>query len=179
MATEVVGRDEEVKSLVGFLDRCTGHRGPVALALEGEAGIGKSTLWRAAVEDARERGLRVLIARPAESERTLAHAGLGDLLDGVLDDVLPSLTPPRRRALEVALLVEDADGRSVDQRALGVAVRSVLEALAGDGLVLAIDDVQWLDASSATALDSPYLWWGRPSTSLGPAGVVGVGRVTS
>ena len=152
MATEVVGRDEEVKSLVGFLDRCTGHRGPVALALEGEAGIGKSTLWRAAVDDARERGLRVLVARPAESERSLAHAGLADLLDGVLDDVLPSLTPPRRRALEVALLVEDADGRSVDQRALGVAVKSVLEALAGDGLVLAIDDVQWLDASSASAL---------------------------
>ena len=152
MASEIVGRDEEVKSLVGFLDRCGGQRGPVALALEGEAGIGKSTLWRAAVDEARERGLRVLVARPAESERTMAHAGLGDLLDGVLDEVLPSLTAPRRRALEVALLVEDADGRPVDQRALGVAVRSAIEALAEEGLVLAIDDLQWLDTSSAAAL---------------------------
>ena len=52
----------------------------------------------------------------------------------------------------MALLVEDADGRPVDQRALGVAVRSVLELLADEGVVLAIDDLQWLDASSASAL---------------------------
>ena len=33
-----------------------------------------------------------------------------------------------------------------------MAVRSALELLAEDGLVLAIDDLQWLDASSASAL---------------------------
>ena len=70
----------------------------------------------------------------------------------VLDEVLPRLTPPRRHALEVALLVEDAGGQPVDQRALGVAVRSALEVLAEDGLVLAIDDLQWLDAASASAI---------------------------
>ena len=152
MAVEVVGRDEELSSLSAFLDRRADEQGPIALALEGEAGIGKSTLWRAAVEDARRRGLRVLSSRPAESERGLAYAGLGDLFDGALDEVLSSLTPPRRRALEVVLLVEDAVGRPVDQRALGVAVRSALELLAEDGLVLAVDDLQWLDASSASAL---------------------------
>jgi DNA-binding CsgD family transcriptional regulator len=153
MATEVVGRDRELESLSAFLDRCTTRHGPVALALEGEPGIGKSTLWRAAIEEARGRGLCVLVSRPAESERGLAHAGLGDLLDGVLDGVLPGLSPPRRRVLEVALLLDEADGQPVDQRALGVAVRSALEALAEEGgLVLAIDDLQWLDASSASAL---------------------------
>jgi predicted ATPase len=152
MAVEVVGREEELSALSAFLDRRATADGPIAIALEGDAGIGKSTLWRAAVEDGRERGLRVLSLRPAESERALAHAGLGDLLDGVLDDVLPALTPPQRRALEVALLVADADARPVDQRALGVAVRSALELLARDGLVVAIDDLQWLDASSASAL---------------------------
>ena len=152
MAIDVVGRDEELSALSAFFDRHGAGDGPLALALEGEAGIGKSTLWRAAVEDARGRGLRVLSTRPAESERALAHVGLGDLLDGVLDDTLPALTPPQRRALEVALLVEDAEGGPVDQRALGVAVRSALELLADDGLVLAIDDLQWLDASSANAL---------------------------
>ena len=94
----------------------------------------------------------MLSSRPAESERGLAHAGLGDLFDGALDDVLPSLTAPQRRALEVALLVEDAGGRPVDTRALGVAVRNALQLLAEDGLVVAIDDLQWLDASSASAL---------------------------
>jgi DNA-binding CsgD family transcriptional regulator len=152
MPLEVVGRDEELSSLSAFLDRRAAVRGPIAIALEGDAGIGKSTLWRAAVEDARGRGLRVLSSRPAESERALAYAGLGDLFDGALDEVLPGLTPPRRRALEVALLVEDAAGEPVDQRALGVAVRSALELLAEDELVVAIDDLQWLDASSASAI---------------------------
>ena len=152
MAVDVIGRDEDLRSLSAFLDRRTAAPGPVAIALEGDAGIGKSTLWSAAVDAARGRGLRVLSSRPAESERGLAHAGLGDLFDGVLDDVLPSLTAPQRRALEVALLVEDAGGRPVDTRALGVAVRNALQLLAEDGLVVAIDDLQWLDASSASAL---------------------------
>ncbi len=152
MAVEVVGRDAELRSLSAFLGRRAAVDGPIALALEGEAGIGKSTLWRAVVEEASGRGLRVLVARPAESEQTLAHAGLGDLFDGVLDEVLPRLSAPRRRALEVALLVEDADGRPVDRRALGVAVRNALELLAEDRLLIAIDDLQWLDASSASAL---------------------------
>ena len=152
MAVEVVGRDVEPGALSAFLDRRGAVRGPIAIALEGDAGIGKSTLWRAAVEEARGRGWRVLSSRPAESERALAHAGLGDLFDGSLDEVLPALTAPRRRALEVALLIEDAPGGGVDQRALGVAVRSALELLAEDGLVIAIDDLQWLDATSASAI---------------------------
>jgi DNA-binding CsgD family transcriptional regulator len=152
MALDVVGRDEELSALRAFLDRRAIGEGPFAIALEGEAGIGKSTLWRAAVQDALRRGRRVLSARPAESERDLAYAGLGDLLEGVLDDLLPELSAPRRRALEVALLVEDAAGRPVDQRALGVAVRSALELLSEDELLIAIDDLQWLDDSTASAL---------------------------
>jgi DNA-binding CsgD family transcriptional regulator len=152
MAVDVIGRDEDLRSLYAFLDRRAGSEGPIAIALEGEAGIGKSTLWSAAVETARRRGLRVLSSRPTESEHGLAHAGLGDLFDGALGDVLPALTAPRRRALEVALLLEDAAGPPVDPRALGVAVRNALELLAEDGLVVAIDDLQWLDASSASAL---------------------------
>jgi DNA-binding CsgD family transcriptional regulator len=152
MAVDVIGRDEDLRSLYACLDTRTVTPSPVAIALEGEAGIGKSTLWSAVVDSARERGLRVLSSRPAESERGLAHAGLGDLFDGALDDVLPSLTAPQRRALEVALLVEDAGGRPIDTRALGVAVRNALQLLAADGLVVAIDDLQWLDASSASAL---------------------------
>ena len=151
MAVEVVGRDVEIGALSAFLDRRGAVRGPIAIALEGDAGIGKSTLWRAAVEEARGRGWRVLSSRPAESERALAHSGLGDLFDDALEEVLPALTAPRRRALEVALLIEDAPEGGVDQRALGVAVRSALELLAEDGLVIAIDDLQWLDATSASA----------------------------
>ena len=52
----------------------------------------------------------------------------------------------------MALLVEEAEERRVDSRALGVAVRTALDALAEDGLVVAIDDLQWLDVSSVAAL---------------------------
>lgn len=152
MAVEVVGRDDELRSLYALLERDAAVEGLVAVAIEGEPGIGKSTLWLAAVDAARGRGLRVLSSRPAESERNLAHAGLGDLFEEVLGDLLPALTAPRRRALEVALFVEDAAGRPVDPQVLGVAVRSAVELLAEEKLVIAIDDLQWLDASSANAL---------------------------
>jgi predicted ATPase len=98
MLSGIVGREEELASLNAFV--ASFHEGSAALTLEGEAGIGKSTLWHAAVTAARERGLLVLSSRPAEAERNLAHIALGDLLDDVLDDVLPVLSLPRRRALE-------------------------------------------------------------------------------
>jgi DNA-binding CsgD family transcriptional regulator len=152
MMFEIVSREEELGSLRAFIDEA--ESGPAALVLEGEAGIGKSTLWLAGVEHARTRGLRVLTSRTAEAERGLAHVGLGDLFEDVLDDVLPTLKAPRRRALEAALLLEEAAADAVDPRALGIATRSALQLLAEDEpLLVAIDDLQWLDASSADALE--------------------------
>ena len=151
MISEIVGRDEELASLRAFIDEV--REGPAALVLEGEAGIGKSTLWLAGLEHARVRGLRVLSSRPAEAERNLAHVGLGDLFEDVLDDVLPALPAPRRRALELALLLEEPAEDAVDPRALGTATRSALQLLGEDEpLLVAIDDLQWFDASSARAL---------------------------
>ena len=152
MAIEIVGREGEVAALHAFFDRA--GEGPASVVLEGDAGIGKSTLWLAGVEAARERSLRVLGARPAEAEQGLAHAALGDLLGPCADEVLPELPPPRRRALEAALLLAgDGDRATADPRALAVAVHSVLVALAEhDPVLIAIDDVQWLDRSSADAL---------------------------
>jgi DNA-binding CsgD family transcriptional regulator len=149
MSSHIVGRDEELHVLDSFVEHVDG---PTALVLEGEPGIGKSTIWRAGVEAARARGLCVLCARPAEAEAELAHAGLGDLLEPVLEEVLSQLPQPRRRALEAALLLADAHV-PVEARTLAVAVRSALGALAERGPVLiAVDDVQWLDRSTAELL---------------------------
>lgn len=144
MAQAVVGRDDELASVLEFVDEMAG--GASALVLEGEAGIGKSTLWLAGVAHARTRKLHTLTSRPAEPEHSLAYAALGDLFEDVLDAVLPALTTPRRRALEVATLREEVSGDPVDQRAVAVAVRDVLQLLSEkQPILIAIDDVQWLD----------------------------------
>ncbi len=149
--SEVVGREKELASVRAFMD--SAEDDAAALVLEGEAGVGKSTLWLAGVEHARSRGSRVLISRPVEVERGLGHAGLGDLFEDVLGEVLPVLSAPRRRAFEVALLLEDPGGEAVDPRALGIAVRSALQFLAKDTpVVVAIDDFQWFDDASTRAL---------------------------
>jgi DNA-binding CsgD family transcriptional regulator len=151
LALEIVSREEELASIHAFIGEVQG--GPAVLVLEGDAGIGKSTLWLAGVEHARARGLNVLSSRPAEAERGLPHLGLSDLFEDVVDEVLPALSAPRRRALEVALLREDASGDPVDHRALAVAVRDVLQLLSErEPILIAVDDVQWLDPSSSNAL---------------------------
>jgi len=151
MTDEIIGRDAELSVVQAFLDSPT--QGLSALVLEGEAGIGKSTLWLAGVAAARDRGLQVLVSRPAETERTLSNLVLGDLFGGVAPEVLSTLPVPRRRAFEAALLMREAPQIAIDARALGVAIVTLLPLLANNGpLVLAIDDDQWMDASSAATL---------------------------
>jgi DNA-binding CsgD family transcriptional regulator len=146
----ILGRDAELRSVYSFLDGAGGER--ATLVLEGEPGIGKSTLWLAAVELERSLGGQVLSTRSVEAEVGFPYVGLGDLLEGDLENVLARLAPPRRRAIEGALLLVDAPG-AVDTRALGLAVRDVLQALAEQGgLLIAVDDLQWLDTASAAAL---------------------------
>lgn len=92
--------------------------------------------------------------RPVESETTLSFAGLSDLLSADAERVLASLPPPQRRALEVALLLRDDDGPTPDRRALGAAVLGALRVLERERpVVVAVDDLQWLDPSSWTALE--------------------------
>ncbi len=125
------------------------------MVLDGEAGVGKTALWRSALDAAPERGWRTLISAPAGSEARFSFAALGDLLDREIDDTLPSLPEPQRKAMEVALLRrEDSSGRSaIDERMIGVATLSALRALtARTPVLVAIDDLQWVDAPSACAL---------------------------
>src|SRR5262245_66102932 len=97
MTASVVGRDVELTALSDFVAGVPD--GASALVLEGEAGMGKTTLWRAAVDRADELGFAVLQAQPVESETTLSFTGIGDLFDPYLDEVLDGLAPVQQRAL--------------------------------------------------------------------------------
>ncbi len=122
-------------------------------------------------------GLTVLVHRSARAETAFAFAGLSDLLAPVVDEALDGLSAPRRRALEVALLLaEPHDGRAPDVRAIGLALLDVLRALAARGpVLLALDDVQWLDVSSAAVMsvalrrlgDEPVVVLGTMRTEAG------------
>src|SRR4051794_27530012 len=98
-------RDAETAAVAAFIEQAA--RGPAALVLEGEPGIGKTELWSTGIAAARAEGLRVLESRPAEAETQLSFAVLRDLLVGAFADAVDALPARQRRALEVALLYED------------------------------------------------------------------------
>jgi DNA-binding CsgD family transcriptional regulator len=144
----VVGREAELFEVAAFLDERP--VAPAALVVEGDAGIGKTTIVRAALERAQHAGLRVLIARPAAGEAELPFAGLGDLLAGVGDDAVGALAAPQREAIDAA--VGRSDG-AVNEYALSRGVLELLRTWAvGGDVLLVVDDAQWLDRPTSAAL---------------------------
>lgn len=148
---EVVGRDAELAAVSAFLDRA--RAGPAALLLSGPAGIGKSTIWRAAGPIAARRELRVLEVRGAEAEARLPFSGLIDLLDPVADLVTPQLPAVQSAGLAVALRRAAPGDIEPDPLTVSLATLGTLKTLCAEQPVLiAIDDVQWLDATSLRTL---------------------------
>src|SRR6266540_1477908 len=127
MALEVVGRDEELAAVREALAQV--EEGATAAIVEGEPGIGKTTLWLAGIATAEEEGFRVLVSRPAEAETQLSYAGLADLLGSVSDHVLNELPVPQRRALEVALHRAEAEDEAPDQAAIAFGFLGALRTL--------------------------------------------------
>src|SRR5689334_3820183 len=114
-AGAVVGRESELGVLHELL--AAARMAPAAVVLDGEAGIGKTTLVEAAVAAARAGGFTVCSCRPAEAEAAFSFAALGDLLRPVLPAGLEQLPPPQRRALAAALLLEEVTGPASEPRA--------------------------------------------------------------
>jgi DNA-binding CsgD family transcriptional regulator len=121
--------------------------------LTGPAGMGKTTLWREGVELARANGALVLSCSPSAAEARYSYSGLSDLLGPVPPEHFDRLPGVQRRALEVALLRSEADESVVDARAVGSGLLWLLRDLAERSpLVLAVDDVQWLDSATASVV---------------------------
>jgi len=147
----IFGRDLELAAMERFLDGAPTW--PSAVLIEGEAGIGKTTLWQEGLRRAQERSIRTLHARPAESEQKLSYVALTDLVVEAFDEVGSVLPRVQQRALAGALVQDEPGDESSSARTTATAFIGVLAACAAKGAVLlAVDDVQWLDSASAQTL---------------------------
>lgn len=125
---------------------------PRVLLIEGEPGIGKSTLLDDLLDRAAQRGTVVLACRPSPSEMDLSYVGLIELFIGLPDEVIEALPGPQARVIRMILRREEPDAQ-FGLLSLYLAAAATIRSLAAHGSVLvAIDDAQWLDHPSARAL---------------------------
>jgi DNA-binding CsgD family transcriptional regulator len=96
----------------------------------------------------------VLVSRPSPTEARLSFAGLGDLVGGMPVAALGALPSPQRAALEIALLLRPPAASPPDQRAIALAFLTGVTAAAERApVIVAVDDVQWLDIPTASVLE--------------------------
>ena len=141
------GRERELETLRARLAQAREGRS-FALAVTGEAGIGKTSLLRAVAEEAE--GFRVLRARGFPGEAEIPYAGLLELARPLLDlaDALPG---QQAAALQSALALGPPAEHS--RFAVPAALLALLGAAAEEGPVLVlVDDAHWLDAATREAL---------------------------
>jgi len=153
-AGALVGRDSELALLTGLIREVARGRGGAVL-IEGEPGIGKSALVRAAVAEAPEAGCQVFWGAGDELGQALP---LLPFLDGLR--VREPSTNPRRTAIVGLLRGEVTADRGTDVPAVLAEqlLALVAEQCAVRPVVLVIDDLQWADQSSITL-------WGRLARS--------------
>ncbi|OKI13227.1 AAA family ATPase [Streptomyces sp. CB03911] len=141
-ATPVVGRESEQSILSSFVTSAEGR----ALVLRGETGVGKSALLGHVAEQARSAGYRVIRATGVEAESNLPFAGLHQLLYPLLPHV-ERLDAVHRVAFDVVFGRSHEGAPSV--MTLGIAVLDLVAVAASPkGLLLMLDDGQWLDPAS-------------------------------
>src|ERR1035438_1529775 len=150
----LVGRDSEMTLLAGLIRELARGRGGAVL-IEGEPGIGKSALVRAAVAGAPEAGCQVFWGAGDELGQALP---LLPFLDGLR--VREPSANPRRTTIVRLLRGEVAADRGTDVPAglAGQPVGLVAEECAVRPTILVIDALQWADQPSIAL-------WGRLARS--------------
>ncbi|WP_225850779.1 AAA family ATPase [Streptomyces sp. HPF1205] len=148
MTKVIFGRSAELAVIGDALDAISGTG--TALVIEGEAGIGKSTLLKAAADRAAADGYRLLGCSGFQSQTEVGFAGIHELIHPLLGQAA-ELPPRQRGALMTAFGLDD--GPAPDRLLVGLAVLGLLEEAASRRrLLLVVDDVQWLDQSSLDVL---------------------------
>src|SRR3954454_22737918 len=143
----LLGRAAEIRN-VDELIAAVRDGGSAALVLQGEPGIGKTSLLRYAARAAA--GLHTLDLVGAESEQQMGYAGLHRLLLPHLDR-LPRLPVPQRAAVSAAFGL--AGGPAPDRFLVALGTLTLLADVAAElPLLCLVDDAQWLDAESLETL---------------------------
>jgi DNA-binding NarL/FixJ family response regulator len=151
----LVGRAVERAAIAAALQSVRTRPGGI-VAIEGEAGIGKSRLLADLMLSASD--CTVLDARASEFERDLPYALFTEALDGHLsalgDRARARLGVPDPGALGGVLpALPGAGDRRSDRHRTHRALRDLLERLAAARpLLLCLDDVHWADPASLSAL---------------------------
>ena len=127
---------------------CAGG-GATAALITGAPGIGKTSLWRT-VADSQPAGM-VVLRTTGVASRQAAFANLADLLDPVADSAVPALPDAQAMALS-GVLGRVLASAPIADTLLERAVISVLRALADAGVMVAVDDEQWIDDDSRRLL---------------------------
>lgn len=152
------GRDRELGRLLEGVARSARERRPTLLVLEGDSGVGKTRLLEEALTRLRLDGISITSARAVEADSTQPWSGVMAIArGGLLDAPGIGAASPESLASLAAVLSEWRDrfpgvplGAEVPlSRALGESLRAAAEERP---VVLAVDDVQWLDPDSASAL---------------------------
>lgn len=144
----MIGRDDEMSALTAIAAEIS-HLGR-ALVIEGEAGIGKTTLLTAVADWAARHGFGVLTSAGVQCQTKVGYAGIHELIHPILGHV-DALPTHQRTALLAALGL--AHDEPPDPLLIGVAMLGLIEeAAAHQPLVLTVDDAQWLDGSSLHVL---------------------------
>jgi DNA-binding CsgD family transcriptional regulator len=144
----LIGRDHELRILTDLIEQIR-ERG-AAIVVLGEAGIGKSSLLRAAADRGRQVSLQVLQTTGVETEAQLPFAGLHQLLRPVLG-AAGGLPLPQRQALSTAFGTDD--GPPPEPFMIALATLNLLaEVAARQPLLLMADDVHWLDLPTQDVL---------------------------
>ena len=151
---ELLGRESELAACLAGLGSA---QAPAGAVIVGDPGIGKTTLFRAVVNARAQLKCRVLATTGLSGEADVALANLTDLLDPAAREVLAQLPEVQANAVRAALGLASATGR-VNGEVIARATVNVLRALAGGGLLIAIDDEQWLDPDTRRLLITAVTW---------------------
>ena len=153
-AGALVGRDSEMTLLTGLIREVARGRGSSVL-IEGEPGIGKSALVRAAVAEAPEAGCQVFWGAGDELGQALPLLPLLEALR-----VREPSANPRRTTIVGLLRGEGTADRGTDVPAVLAEqlLALVAEQCAVRPTILVVDDLQWADQTSITL-------WGRLARS--------------